>query len=229
MKRKITDHRETLQKSFARWQMYKSSSVTIFRWEAGVTINPRVFLLLILLLVSASILLTLASNSTSDLADMDQAGNGMSGFVTLTPSSSSGYRWLDVADQAYSADFRGSYDYDQATVDISYNTVGESLIGELIGQNLKPNFAYQVKISGTSGVDGNELVGLTGRWWEQVWLGSNWSGGANLNDKGDGSSPNPNDLIYFARRDIEDEGSDSGYHYKYTGYLVFAYFVTDSN
>ena len=136
---------------------------------------------------------------------------------------------MDVADQAYSVDFRSSYDYGQASVDVSYSTVGESLMGELVAQNLKPNFAYQLKMSGTPGADGNELVGLAGRWWEQVWTGSSWSGGANLNDKGDGSSPNPNDLIYFARRDIEDAGSDTGYHYKYTGYLVFAYFVTDSN
>jgi hypothetical protein len=207
--------------------MYKSISAALFS-RGGVTINPRGFFLLILLLVSALVLMALASNSASDPADMDQVRADMSGFVTLAPSPSGGYRWMDVADQVYSADFRDSYDYDQATVGVSYNTVGESLMGELVAQNLKPNFAYQLKVSGTPSVEGNELIGLAGRWWEQVWMGSSWSGGANLNDKGDGSSPNPNDLIYFERRDIEDEGSDTGYHYKYTGYLVFAYFVTDS-
>ena len=59
--------------------------------------------------------------------------------------------------------------------------------------------------------------------------GSEWSEGWNLNDKGDGSSPNPNDISYFDRRDLEDSTSPTGYHYLHTGYLVFAYFITDSN
>jgi hypothetical protein len=138
-------------------------------------------------------------------------------------------RWMDVADQLYSTSFQASYNYSQATVSVQYVMVGETLTGVLTAQNLKPNFAYQLKLVGTPGTEDNERIGLVGRWWEQEWAGSGWTDGANLNDKGDGSSPNPNDVIYFARRDIENATSDTGYHYKYTGYLVFAYFVTDSN
>ena len=143
-------------------------------------------------------------------------------------SQSDDYRWLDVADQAYSGEFQGNYEYPQAAVYVSYATVGESLMGKLVAQNLKPNFAYQLKLVGTPGTESNEFIGLAGRWWEQVWAGSSWSGGSNLNDKGNGSSPNPNDLDYFARYDIEDATSDTGFHYKYTGYLLLAYFITDS-
>ena len=59
--------------------------------------------------------------------------------------------------------------------------------------------------------------------------GTTWANGQNLNYKGDGSSPNPNDLTYFSRRYIEDSSSPTGYHFRYTGYLVFNYFITDSN
>jgi hypothetical protein len=96
-------------------------------------------------------------------------------------------------------------------------------------QNLKPNFAYQLKLVGTPGTDYNEQIGLMGRWWEQEWTGTAWTVGSNLNNKGSGSSPNPNDLLYFERRDDVDSTSPTGLHYTFTGYLVFAYFITDSN
>ena len=175
------------------------------------------------------------SQFTLDYDMTSQAPEGMSGFVALRPadpnlvSPSGDYRWMDVADQVYSADFQQSYRYAQASVQVSYNIVGESFVGELVALNLKPNFAYQLKIAGTPGIEENEHVGFAGRWWEQYWTGSGWSGGSNLNNKGDGSSPNPNDLIYFARYNVLDGSSETGYHYKYTGYLVFAYFITDSN
>jgi len=41
--------------------------------------------------------------------------------------------------------------------------------------------------------------------------------------------PNPNDNLYFARRDIPDATSPTGLRYKFTGYLVFDYFITDEN
>ena len=47
--------------------------------------------------------------------------------------------------------------------------------------NLKPNFAYQFKLLGISDTASSERIGLTGRWWQQEWLGSTWNGGANLN------------------------------------------------
>ena len=144
-------------------------------------------------------------------------------------SPSGTYRWLDVADQAYSNDYRNGYNYSQASVEVAYVRTGDKLEGTLTASNLKPNFAYQLKLVGTPGAADNERIGLVGRWWQEEWDGLSWSNGQNLNSKGDGSSPNPNDLIYFERRFVEDPSSPTGYHYRYTGYLVFDYFVTDSN
>jgi len=159
----------------------------------------------------------------------------MSGRVTLTSadpdltSPSGDLRWMDVANQIYSSDYQNSYNYTQANVHIFYSTVGESLIGKLIAQNLKPNFAYQLKLAGTPGTADNEQIGLAGRWWQEEWNGTAWTNGQNLNDKGNGSSPNPNDDTYLARKSMTDITSPTGLHYRYTGYLLFDYFITDSN
>ena len=148
----------------------------------------------------------------------------------------SSYRWMDVNDQPYSVAFQNSYTYDNADVQVTYNTVGQQIAGTLTATNLKPNFAYQFKLIGESTYkpgdanDGcNELIGLNGRWWEQEWTGSSWSAGWNLNNKGNGYSPNPNDTVYYARRSTLDGGSPTGLNYKYTGYRVFEYFITDEN
>ena len=137
------------------------------------------------------------------------------------------YRWRDVADQIYSADYRGNYDYTQAEVEVAFDDVGAALYGTLAATNLKPNFAYQLKLVGTPGTSANERLGLAGRWWQEEWNGSTWSNGQNLNDKGNGFSPNPNDQVYFSRRYTADPTSPTGYRYRYTGYLVFDYFITD--
>jgi len=154
---------------------------------------------------------------TIELADIDSG----------LPSPTGDYRWLDVDDQLYSADYRGNYDYTQADVVVVFDAVGSSLRGSLTATNLKPNFAYQLKLVGTPGTSANERVGLAGRWWQEVWNGSTWTNGQNLNDKGNGSSPNPNDLIYFSRRYMADPTSPTGYQYRYTGYLAIDYFITD--
>ena len=147
----------------------------------------------------------------------------------------SAYRWMDVADQPYRVAFQNSYTYDNAHVQVTYNTIGRQLVGTLTATNLKPNFAYQFKLIGESTYklgdanDGcNELIGLNGRWWEQEWTGSAWTAGWNLNNKGDGSFPNPNDNTYYAKRNTTDGTSPTGLNYKYTGYRVFEYFITDS-
>jgi hypothetical protein len=139
------------------------------------------------------------------------------------------YRWLDVADQAYSSSYRNVYNYSQATVEVAYVKSGSIFEGTLTSINLKPNFAYQLKLVGTPGTAENERIGLAGRWWQEEWSGSSWVNGQNLNNKGDGSSPNPNDLTYFQRRYTVDASSPTGYHYRYTGYLVFDYFITDNH
>lgn len=143
------------------------------------------------------------------------------------PSPTGVYRWLDVANQPYSATYRDSYNYTQANVSITYDTQGTTLTGTLQAENLKPNFAYQLKLAGEPGTSSNEQIGLAGRWWQEEWNGTAWTNGQNLNNKGDGSSPNPNDVVYFSRRDTTNENSPTGLHYKFTGYLLFDYFITD--
>ena len=158
-----------------------------------------------------------ASVTTVHLQDID------SGLTSPTGS----YRWLDVANNAYASDYRNVYDYGQASVTINYYTGASTLHGSLNANNLKPNFAYQLKLVGSSGNAGNELIGYAGRWWQEEWNGTAWSNGKNLNNKGDGSSPNPNDDVYELRKNVVDETSPTGLKYKYTSYLVFDYFVTD--
>jgi hypothetical protein len=155
--------------------------------------------------------------ASAPLADIDSG----------QPSPSGNYRWMDVADRLYSTSYRESYDYTQADVELQFFPLQSVFRGYLVAANLKPHFAYQVKLSGIPGTPSNEWIGLTGRWWQEEWNGSAWANGQNLNNKGDGSSPNPNDDAYFSRRDILDPTSPSGKRYRYTGYLPFDYVITD--
>ena len=138
-------------------------------------------------------------------------------FMGVESITESSYRWLDVADQEYSSSYRDSYSYDQAQVSIDYNPNGLTFSGTLSATNLKPNFAYQVKLVAPPGTDANKRIGLAGRWWQEEWDGTAWVNRQNLNDKGDGSSPNPNDEIYFANRDIPHPTSPTGLRFRYTG------------
>jgi len=144
-------------------------------------------------------------------------------------SPSGNYRWLDVADQEYSAVYRTHYHYTQAVVVVHLCASPQPVQGTLWATNLKPNFAYQLKLVGRSGTAANERIGLAGRYWQEEWSGPGWANGQNLNDKGDGYFPTPNDETYFSRRDITDTNSPTGLRYQYTGYLVADYFLTDSN
>ena len=103
-----------------------------------------------------------------------------------TTSPTGQYRWKDVADHNYAESYRNSYNYTQANVHIDYTMDSNSLFGTLYATNLKPNFAYQLKLLGTAGTATNELVGLTGRWWQEEWSGTAWFNGQNLNNKDDG-------------------------------------------
>ncbi len=143
----------------------------------------------------------------------------------------SGYRWRDVAGNLYSDTYRNNYGYDQpgVQVQVTFNQLVATFHGSLAAVSLKPNFAYQLKLVGYSDDPSNESIGFAGRWWQEEWNGSEWTNGQNLNDKGDGSSPNPNDSVYLSRRDILDPTSPTGKKYRYTAYLVFDYFITDEN
>jgi hypothetical protein len=173
------------------------------------------------LLIAAVLCLLLCGSATGEtvfMTDIDSA---------LT-SPSGAYRWLDVANNEYATLYRMTYNYTQATVELNYETLATTLRGTLTATNLKPNFAYQLKVVGAAGTETNERLGLAGRWWEQSWTGLSWTTGWNLNNKGDGSSPNPNDLTYFTRRNIVNETSPTGLQYLYSGYVVMDYFITDS-
>ena len=150
--------------------------------------------------------------------------------LTFIDSSFSVYRWRDVAGNLYSDSYRTTYEYNiDVQVPVTFEESDVTFHGQLSATGLKPNFAYQLKISGLSDKPSNEQIGLTGRWWQEEWDGSQWTNGQNLNNKGDGSSPNPNDDLYFLRRDEEDPDSPTGLNYRYTGYLVLDYFMTDEN
>jgi len=174
------------------------------------------------LLLLAGLLSALGRGASATIISLVDIDSGLT-------SPTGNYRWLDVADQTYNATYRSTYNYTQATVQVEYEESATTLRGTLTATNLKPNFAYQLKLAGMPGTDSNERIGFAGRWWEQSWTGSDWSNGANLNNKGDGSSPNPNDLTYLSRRDVPNPTSPTGLQYKYSGYLVMDYFITDGD
>jgi hypothetical protein len=126
------------------------------------------------------------------------------GEMSLDPGSP--YRWMDVNDYLYAVGYREGYDYSLASVRVSYKAMGETFMGSLTASNLKPNFAYQLKLEGIPGDPSNELIGYTGRWWYTTESGA---------------YGNAVDSFY------EDHKDDSSY--TFTGYLLFEYFVTDEN
>ena len=181
--------------------------------HSGLFRNSLVIGLVVVVLLCVFTMGNVVQGATIYLQDID------SGLTSPTGN----YRWLDVANQAYSSTYQDSYNYTQANVTVTYSERGHTLKGTLRATNLKPNFAYQLKLAGTPNTTANERIGLGGRWWEEEWIGGEWTSGNNLNNKGDdGSPPNPNDITYFSRRNLTTQ-------YRYTGYLVFDYFITDEN
>lgn len=150
--------------------------------------------------------------------------------ITLDAFTSGAFRWKDVGDNLYSAAFQSSYSYTQAVVQISFTTNATLLHGTLAAANLKPNFAYQLKLSGfpEAAPAANEALGFAGRWWKEEWGGSSWINGWNLNNKGTGYAPTPNDETYLSLRDVADPSSPTGRKYRFTGYRPFGYFITDA-
>lgn len=128
--------------------------------------------------------------------------------VTTWPTST--FRWKDIATNLYAASYQTTYVYDDAQVTLNYDAVGSTFSGHLSAVNLKPNFAYQMKIVGKPtalwGAEGddetNERIGYIGRWWRYQ------------PDPG-----NSNDAEYEAHHDDPD--------YIFEGYLLFDFFVTN--
>jgi len=121
------------------------------------------------------------------------------------------YRWRDIATNLYAQTYQDTYHYDDAVVTVTY-TPCESLTfaGHLSAVNLKPNFAYQIKLvgkpTGLWGAEGddatNEMIGFTGRWWRTQ-----------------PNTGNSSDADYNANHDNPD--------YIFEGYLVLDFFLTN--
>lgn len=134
-----------------------------------------------------------------------------SATVELVPCDASDYRWRDIATNLYAASYQDTYTYGDASVTVAFDRCLDSTFaGHLAAVNLKPNFAYQMKLVGKPeavwGADGddltNERIGYAGRWWRMT--------------------PNPgnsNDQDYEAHKD------DPAYVFE--GYLLFDFLVTD--
>jgi hypothetical protein len=154
-------------------------------------------------------------------------------FIDPGITAFGGYRWRDMAGYLYSDSYRNSYRYNLPSVQVqlSFYDIESTFTGSLTATNLKPNFSYQMKLAGFPDTESNELIGFTGRWWQEEWDNTNqeWTNGQNLNNKGSGYPPSPNDLDYISRRDIIDTNSPTGKKYRFTGYLPFDFFITDEN
>jgi len=135
-------------------------------------------------------------------------------LTRISGVNESDLRWWDVASNVFDSAYSTTYTYDDATVMLTYGTGGDpvTLAGHLSAVNLKPNFAYQIKLegkpSGQWGDDGddqaNENIGFLGRWWRVQ------------------PSPGPSsDADYLEHRDDPA--------YIYIGFLVFDFFITDSD
>jgi len=129
--------------------------------------------------------------------------------VTTWPDAP--FRWRDIDGNLYAAAYQDTYLYDHASVAIAFESCQDSVFaGFVSGANLKPNFAYQVKLvgkpEGVWGPDGddetNERIGYAGRWWRMT--------------------PNPGNST-----DEDHEAHKDDPDYIYEGYLLFDFFVTD--
>jgi hypothetical protein len=135
-------------------------------------------------------------------------------------------RWRDAPTTAYDVQKIASYDYASATVVFAYQDHAPTMGGRLTGSNLKPNFAYQVKLNGKPtyfwGSEGddlaNERIGFAGRWW------------LNKVERATGTVVggwNSNDAEYVAWK--AQYFTDGVYDYVYEGYLLFAGLATDED
>ena len=129
--------------------------------------------------------------------------------VTAWPDAP--FRWKDIATNLYAQTYRDTCQYEDAEVTVTFEAWQDSAFaGHLSGTDLKPNFAYQVKLVGKPealwGLEGddvtNERIGYAGRWWRVT--------------------PNPGNAT---DQDYEAHSGDP--EYVYEGYLLFDFFVTD--
>lgn len=161
---------------------------------------------LVILLLAGSLTLSsgIAVATPQAAIQLERAGD-----ITTWPLTE--YRNRDLAQNAYAPSYQDAYAYDDANVTVTFTESGAATFtGHISATDLKPNFAYQIKLAGKpTGLYGgegddatNERLGYAGRWWEVA--------------------PNPgnrDDAYYEVHQDDPD--------YIFEGYLIFDFFHTD--
>jgi hypothetical protein len=118
-----------------------------------------------------------------------------------------GERWSDVAGNHYGDSFSKAFSYRNTDADgpqvwIRVEPTGETLHGRLEARNLKPFFAYQIKLMGDyeKGVEQFEAIGFRGRW----------------RLPGDGTNYTDEDYLRYEEKS------------QVRAYILFDFFVTDA-
>lgn len=116
-------------------------------------------------------------------------GDVIYGTTTLPAKSvdSGDLRWRDIPEQMYSAGFRDpDFYFSTGSVVVNWDDYSQTLSGTLVATGIKPNFAYQMKLIGRTGVTSASTppssesdlegwaswqLGHNGRWWclEDAW------------------------------------------------------------
>ena len=115
-------------------------------------------------------------------------------------------RWKDAAGTPYSMQFRKQFSYKKdAEIRVAYQLNGPTFQARIEAKNLKPNFAYQIKLLGDyrRDIPSFERLGYNGRWRLPI-------GGTNFIDE------DYENTALAERQNIE-------------AYILFDYFVTDKN
>lgn len=138
--------------------------------------------------------------------------------VTFQPTNATNVRFKDIGAQVFGSNYISTYNYANASVTLTLNQSGlKYLDGTLNATGLKPNFAYQVKLTGRPSRDGqtaeqaaladdvtNEMIGRVGRWWR--------------------AAPTPGNT-----NDADFDLNKNNSTYLFQGYMPIAFFVTDAN
>lgn len=169
--------------------------------------SPRLIPLLMAVVLAAAA----AVPATATAAPCPSETAALAPAIDVTTWPDAPFRWKDIGTNTYAQTYQDTYLYADAEVAVTYAPCqGLTFVGHLSAANLKPNFAYQIKLvgkpTGIWGEDGddaaNEMIGYTGRWWR--------------------TQPNPgnsNDADYEANHENPD--------YVFEGYLLFGFFITD--
>jgi hypothetical protein len=163
------------------------------------------------LITILSCILIIGSASLVQGGPCPQATEQLGDAPNVTTWPPAPYRWKDIANNLYAQSYQDAYTYDDAVVTVTYTPCeGLNFTGHLSAANLKPNFAYQIKLvgkpTGLWGAKGddatNVMIGFTGRWWRT-----------------EPNTGNSSDADYNANHDNPD--------YIFEGYLVLDFFLSN--